>query len=100
MGLVAAYAWERMGRSLSRENSGKIGFGGGMKDGVVGMVMDMVDWGGGEHEELVINGVWKSMHSLGLMHPGSEREWARDGSGGVVVHILFIYLFYFFSRTI
>ena len=32
-----------MGRSLSRGNSEKNGFGGGMKDGVVGTVMDMVD---------------------------------------------------------
>ena len=46
-----------MGKNLSRGNSEKNGFGGGMKDGVVGMVMDMMDWGDGEHEGPVVNGV-------------------------------------------
>ena len=93
MGLVASYAWERIRRSLSRGNSEKNGFGGGMKGGVVGTVIDMVDWGGGEHDRPVVNAVWKSMHSLSLMRLGSEREGVRDGSGGVVVP-------FFFSKTI
>ena len=95
----AAYTWERVGRSLSGGNSEKNGFGGWihmresgkkfnwrkqweqngfggeMKDGVVGMVMDMVDWEGGEHDGPVVSGVWKSMLSLSLMRLGSKEFW-------------------------